>query len=82
MSYYHKKGLITMTNAEKIQSYRKKTIKELEDILSNPNSAESDIMIATIELQEKEEQLGIAVHYTTEEVLEHIFGQNRMVENC
>lgn len=71
-----------MTNAEKIQSYRKKTIKELEDILSNPNSAESDIMIATIELQEKEEQLGIAVHYTTEEVLEHIFGLNRMVENC
>ncbi len=71
-----------MTNAEKIQSYRKKTIKELEDILSNPNSAESDIMIATIELQEKEEQLGIAVHYTTEEVLGHIFGQNRMVENC
>ena len=71
-----------MTNAEKIQSYRKKTIKELEDILSNPNSAVSDIMIATIELQEKEEQLGIVVHYTTEEVLGHIFGQNRMVENC
>lgn len=71
-----------MTNEEKIQYYRQKTIEELEEILSNPNLPESDIIIATFEMQDKEEELGIAVHYTTEEVLEHIFGTSRLVENC
>ena len=71
-----------MTNQEKIQCYKKKTIRELDEILNNPNSIEEDIIIATIEKADKEEKLGIAVHYTTEEVLEYIFGKNRMVGNC
>lgn len=71
-----------MSNEEKIQYYRSKTIEELEEILKNPNLPESDEIIASIEKQDKEEELGIAVHYTTEEVLEHIFGKNRMVGNC
>ena len=71
-----------MTNEEKIQLFRQKTIEELDEILNDPNSTESDIIIATFEKQDKEEELGIAVHYTTEEVLEHIFGKTRMVGNC
>ena len=71
-----------MRNEEKIQAFRRKTIEELQEILDNPNSTEEDIIIATFELQDKEEALGIAVHYTTEEVLEHIFGKSRMVGNC
>lgn len=71
-----------MHNEEKIQCYRQKTIEELKEILNDPNSTEEDIVIATFEMQDKEEKLGIAVHYTTEEVLEHIFGKNRMVGNC
>lgn len=71
-----------MTNEEKIQYYRSKSIEELEEILDDPNLAESDVIVATIEKQDKEEELGIAVHYTTEEVLEHIFGKSRMVGSC
>lgn len=71
-----------MTNEEKIKIFRQKTIEELDDILNNPNSTESDIIIATIEKQDKEEELGIAIHYTTEEVLEHIFGKTRVVGSC
>ncbi len=70
-----------MTNKEKIDKYRKKTIEELDYILNDPNSAESDIIIATIEKQDKEEKLGISKHYTTEEVLENIFGKAGMVKN-
>lgn len=70
-----------MANLEKIECYRKKTIEELQKILDDPNSTEEDIIIATIEMQDKEEELGIAVHYTTEEVLEHIFGKADMVGN-
>ena len=71
-----------MTNEEKIQYYRSKTIEELQEIVCDPNLPEADAIISSIELQHKEEELGIAVYYTTEEVLEHIFGKNRMVENC
>lgn len=71
-----------MRNEEKIQAFRKKTIEELQEILDNPNSIEEDIVIATFELQDKQEDLGVAIHYTTEEVLEHIFGKSRMVGNC
>ena len=71
-----------MANEQKILDFRSKSIEELEEILNNPNSTEEDIIIATIEKQDKEEELGIAVHYTTEEVLEHIFGKSRMVESC
>lgn len=71
-----------MANEQKILAFRSKSIEELEEILHDPNSTEEDIVIATIEMQDKEEELGIAVHYTTEEVLEHIFGKSRMVETC
>lgn len=64
-----------MSNEEKIKLYRQKSIEELEEILNDPNSTESDIVIASIEQQHKEEELGIAVYYTTEEVREHLFGE-------
>lgn len=68
-----------MTNEEKIQCYRQKTIEELEKILNDPSSTESDIIIASVELGTKQYELGM--YYTTEEVLENIFGKTRMVEN-
>ena len=71
-----------MHNEEKIQAYRQKTIKELEEILDNPNSTEEDIVIASFEKADKEDALGISVYYTTEEVLENIFGKSTMVGNC
>ena len=67
-----------MTNEEKIKLYREKTIEELEEILNDPNSTESDIVIASIEQQHKEEELGIAVYYTIEEVRENVFGKNNI----
>lgn len=63
-----------MNNEEKIQYYRNKTIEELEEILKQPNLPESDVVIATFEKHEKEDKLGMAKYYTTEEVLENIFG--------
>ena len=71
-----------MSNEEKILYYRSKTIKELQKIINNPNLTESDIIIASIELQHKEEENGIAEYYTTEEVLEEIFGKSNMVKKC
>lgn len=68
------KGMIWMTNEEKIQYYRNKTIDELEEVLNQPNLPESDVVIATFEKHDKEDKLGIAKYYTTEEVLENIFG--------
>lgn len=70
-----------MSNEEKIKAYREKTIEELQEIMDDPNSTESDIVIASFEKHNKEDALGIAVYYTTEEVLEHIFGKSKMVEN-
>ena len=67
-----------MTNQEKIQYYRSKTIEELEELVNDPNLPESDAIIATIELHHKEDELGIAVYYTTEEVLSHIFGKAKL----
>ena len=61
---------------------QKKTIEELEEILKDPKSTEADIVIASFEKADKEEEFGIAVYYTTEQVLEHIFGKNRMVKSC
>ena len=68
-----------MTNEEKVKLFRQKTIEELEEILNDPNSTESDIIIATFEKADKEDELGIAKYYTTEEVLEHIFGKTKVV---
>lgn len=67
-----------MTNQEKIQYYRSKTIEELEEILENPNLPESDVIIASIEHNHKEDELGIAVYYTTEQVMEEIFGKVKL----
>lgn len=67
-----------MTNQEKIQYYRSKTVEELEEILKNPNLPESDAIIATIEHNHKEDELGIAQYYTTEEVMEAIFGKAKL----
>lgn len=68
-----------MTNKEKIESYRQKTIEELEQILKDPNSTESDIVIASVELGNKQYELGM--YYTTEELLEKMFGKAKLVEN-
>ena len=67
-----------MTNEEKIQYYRSKTVEELEEILENSNLPESDAIIASIEHNQKEDELGIAVYYTTEEVMESIFGKVKL----
>ena len=67
-----------MTNEEKIQYYRSKTIEELREILKNPDLPESDAIIASIEHNHKEDELGIAVYYTTEEVLESVFGKVKL----
>ena len=68
-----------MTNEEKVKLFRQKTIEELDEILNDPNSTESDIIIASFEKAYKEDELGIAKYYTTEEVLEHIFGKTKVV---
>ena len=71
-----------MRNEEKIQCYRQKTIEELQEILDDPNSTEEDIVIASFEKADKEDALGISVYYTTEEVLENIFGKSRVAGSC
>lgn len=67
-----------MRNEEKIQYYRRKTLEELREILKNPDLPESDAIIASIEHNHKEDELGIAVYYTTEEVLESVFGKVKL----
>ena len=71
-----------MSNEEKILYYRNKTVKELRKIIRDETIDESDIIIASIELQHKEEENDIAEYYTTEEVLEEIFGKSNMVKKC
>ena len=70
-----------MTNEEKILYYRSKPVEELQKLALDYTLTESDAIIVAIELNHKEEELGIAKYYTTEEVMEHIFGPNRMVGN-
>jgi len=67
-----------MPNEEKINLFRQKTIEELEQILENQNSTEEDIVIASFEKHDKEDALGISKYYTTEEVLEQIFGKVKL----
>ena len=67
-----------MRDEAKIQYYRSKTIEELREILKNPDLPESDAIIASIEHNHKEDELGIAVYYTTEEVLESVFGKVKL----
>lgn len=68
-----------MNNKEKIKCYRQKTIEELEQIIKDQNSTESDIVIASVELGNKQYELGM--YYTTEELLEKMFGKAKLVEN-
>ena len=65
---------------EKILEYRNKSKEELKKISRDSTRSEEDIIIASIELAEKEISEGI--YYTTEQVLERIFGQSRMVNWC
>ena len=67
-----------MTNKEKIQYYRGKTIEELDEILNNTNFTESDIVIASYEKHQKEDELGISKYYTTEEVMEYVFKEAKL----
>lgn len=55
-----------MSNEEKIQYYRQKTVEELRKIIRDETMDESDIIIASIELGNKNYELG-NVH-TFEEV--------------
>ena len=71
-----------MRNEQKIQYYRSKTVEELQELSYDYNLPESDAVIVAVELNHKEEELDIAKYYTTEEVMEHIFDKNRMVQYC
>ena len=66
-----------MENEEKIQKFRKMSKEELRSISQDDKKSEEDIIIASIELAEKEFEEGI--YYTTNQVLEKIFGKSRMV---
>ena len=66
-----------MNYEEKIQQYRKKSKEELREIARDNSNNEEDIIIASIELAEKEFDEGI--YYTTDQVLERVFGKSRMV---
>lgn len=66
-----------MTKEEKILMYRKMNKEELRKIARDYTGNEEDIIIASIELGKKE--LADGNYYTTEEVLEHIFGKSSMV---
>ncbi len=68
---------MTLTNQEKIQKFRKMSKEELRKIARDNTKCEEDIIIASIELGEKEIKDGN--YFTTEEVLTNIFGKNRMV---
>ena len=59
---------------EKILEFRKKSKEELRKISRDNTRSEEDIIIASVELAEKEFSEGI--YYTTDEVLEKVFGQS------
>ena len=69
-----------MTSAEKIQKFRKMSKEELRKIARDNTRNEEDIIIASIELGRKEKKDGN--YFTTEQVLENIFGRNYMVNWC
>ena len=69
-----------MTSAEKIQKFRKMSKEELRKIARDNTRNEEDIIIASIELGRKEKKDGN--YFTTEQVVENIFGRNYMVNWC
>lgn len=66
-----------MTNEEKIAYYKTLSMEELERIADDPNSSISDMRIASIELGRKQFELGM--YYSTDELMESIFGKDKLV---
>ena len=64
---------------ERINEFKNKSRKELEEIINNPESSESDIIIASVEIGHRDIKEGRT--YTTEEVLRNINEQN-MAKIC
>lgn len=61
------------------ESLEKMTRLELEEILDNEEKyTEQDVIMASIELGERD--IAEGNYYTTEEVLESVFGRNYMVK--
>ncbi len=58
------------------EDFRKMTREELEQFLDEEHT-ERETIIASIELGKRD--IAEGKYYTTEEVLEHIFGKNSMV---
>ena len=62
----------------KLEDFESMTREELEEFLNEEKlHEEKEIIIASIELGKRDKAEG--KFYSTEEVLEHIFGKNRMV---
>lgn len=62
----------------KLEDFENMTREELEEFLNEEElKEEKEIIIASIELGKRDKAEG--KYYSTEEVLEHIFGKNRMV---
>lgn len=69
-----------MSNEEKMEYYKTLSLEELEDILKDDKIEESDMLLASIVLTDKQYEQGM--YYTTEEVMENIFGKNKLVREC
>lgn len=62
----------------KLEDFENMTREELEEFLNEEElHEEKEIIIASIELGKRDK--AERKYYSTEEVLEHIFGKNRMV---
>lgn len=62
----------------KLEDFENMTREELEEFSNEEElHEEKEIIIASIELGKRDKAEG--KYYSTEEVLEHIFGKNRMV---
>ena len=67
-----------MTSEERVKYFRNMSREELQKVLDKEEKyTERDIVVASIELGRKDKAEGR--FYTTEEVIEHIFGKSRMV---
>ena len=58
----------------RINEFKNKTREELEAILNDPNSSESDIIIASVEIGHRDIKEGR--FYTTEEVIRNLDEKN------
>ena len=68
-----------MTDKEKVNEFKNKSRKELEKILKDPNSSESDIIIASVEIGHRDIKRGKV--YSLEEVIKE-FEENRVARIC